>query len=143
VRRELSGGFALDDDKAALDRAEIHRFLSEESYWAHGRSRETVDALIDGAQRVVGLYDPEGRQAGFARTVSDGVGFAYLADVYVLPELRGRGLGLELVREAVERGPYAHCRWLLHTSNASELYAKVGFGPPDPTLKQRPAPPRS
>jgi ribosomal protein S18 acetylase RimI-like enzyme len=140
VRRELPDGFVLDDDRARVDRAAVHRFLSEESYWARGRPRETVDALVDGAQRVVGLYDAEGRQAGFARTVSDGVGFAYLADVYVLPELRGRGLGLELVRESVERGPYAHCRWLLHTSDAAELYAKVGFGPPDPSLRQRPAP---
>jgi ribosomal protein S18 acetylase RimI-like enzyme len=140
VRRELPDGFVLDDDRARVDRAAVHRFLSEESYWARGRSRETVDALVDRAQRVVGLYDAEGRQAGFARTVSDGVGFAYLADVYVLPELRGRGLGLELVRESVERGPYAHCRWLLHTSDAAELYAKVGFGPPDPSLRQRPAP---
>jgi GNAT superfamily N-acetyltransferase len=138
MKRDLPGGFALDDDQARVDREAVFRFLSEESYWALGRSRETVDALIEGAQRVVGLYDPDGRQAGFARTVSDGVAFAYLADVYVLPELRGRGLGVELVREAVERGPFAHCRWLLHTSDAAGLYAKVGFGPPDPTLMQRP-----
>jgi len=138
MRRDLPGGFALDDDRARVDREAVFRFLSEESYWAKGRSRETNDGLIDRAQRVVGLYDPEGRQVGFARTVSDGVGFAYLADVYVLPELRGRGLGVELVRETVERGPYAHCRWLLHTSNAHALYEKIGFGPPDPSLMQRP-----
>jgi ribosomal protein S18 acetylase RimI-like enzyme len=140
VRRELPGGFELDDDRARVDRAEVHRFLAEESYWAAGRPRDVSDRLVDGASRVVGLYDADGRQVGFSRTVSDGVGFAYLADVYVLPELRGRGLGLELVRESVERGPFAHCRWLLHTTDAQGLYAKLGFGPPDPTLVQRPRP---
>jgi len=138
MTRELPDGFVLDDDPARVDRVEVHRFLSEESYWAAGRPRETVDRLIDSAQRVVGLYDSEGRQVGFARTVSDGVAFAYLADVYVLPELRGRGLGLELVRETVDHGPYAHCRWLLHTSNAHDLYTKLGFQEPSPALMQRP-----
>ena len=105
MTRDLPGGFILDDDPARIDRAEVHRFLSEESYWAAGRPRETVDRLVHTAQRVVGLYDPEGRQVGFARAVSDGGAFAYLADFYVLPKLRGRGLGLELVGEIVDRGP--------------------------------------
>ena len=63
----------------------------------------------------------------------------YLADVYVLPEHRGRGLGVELVREMVERGPQAHVRWMLHTADAHELYAKLGFGPPGPKVMERPA----
>jgi predicted N-acetyltransferase YhbS len=86
---------------------------------------------------VVGLYEGE-RQVGFSRTVSDGVSLAYLADVYVLPELRGRGLGEELVRETVENGPHSSCRWLLHTSDAHGLYAKFGFGAPDANLMERP-----
>jgi len=137
VRRDLGDGYELDDDPARIDREAVHRYLSEESYWAAGRSREVQDALVDGAARVVGLYHC-GEQVGFTRTLSDGHTQSYLADVYVLPELRGRGLGVELVRETVERGPYAHCRWLLHTSNAHALYEKIGFGPPDPSLMQRP-----
>ena len=62
--------------------------------------------LIDDAARVVGLYDG-GRQIGFCRVASDDTTYAWLFDVYVLPEYRGRGLGVELVREAVENGPHA------------------------------------
>jgi GNAT superfamily N-acetyltransferase len=118
----------------------VHRFLSQESYWARGRERDVVERLIRTASRVVGLYQGD-RQVGFARTVSDGVAFGYLADVYVLPDLRGGGLGLELVREAIERGPYARCRWLLHTADAHDFYARLGFHPPGDSLLVRDAPP--
>jgi GNAT superfamily N-acetyltransferase len=121
-----------------VDLDEVHRFLSTESGWARGRSRSEVERLVRGASRVVGLYR-DGRQVGFARTVSDGAAFAYLADVYVLPEVRGRGLGLELVREAVDGGPFADRRWLLHTLDAHRLYGKLGFGPPGERLLERPA----
>jgi GNAT superfamily N-acetyltransferase len=141
MRRALSGGFELDDDPDRIAVAEVHRFLCEDSYWARGRPREVVERLVRGASRVVGLYGPDGRQVGFARIVSDGVAFAYLADVYVLPEHRGLGLGEELVREAVERGPFAHRRWLLHTSDAHALYAKLGFHAPDRLLMTRDARP--
>jgi GNAT superfamily N-acetyltransferase len=66
---------------------------------------------------------------GFARAVSDCATVAYLADVYVLPDYRGRGLGLELVRETVdgELDAAPEVRWLLHTADAQRLYAKLGF----------------
>ncbi len=136
MRRQLAGAFELDDDPERVDVAQVHRFLSEESYWAGGRPREVVARLVREASRVVGLYEGE-RQIGFARVASDGVAFAYLADVYVLPAYRGRGLGVELVREAVENGPHAGCTWLLHTSDAHGLYARFGFGPPSPRLLER------
>jgi GNAT superfamily N-acetyltransferase len=136
VRRELEDGFELDDDPARIDREAVHAFLTT-SYWAKGRSRETQDALIDGSQRVVGLYQ-DGRQVGFSRTVSDGRVHAYLADVYVLPELRGRGLGVELVRFSVDESPYAGCRWVLHTADAHGLYRKFGFRPPGDRVLERP-----
>ena len=136
MRRELDDGFELDDDPARIDREAVHAFLTT-SYWAEGRSRETQDALIDGSQRVVGLYQ-DGRQVGFSRTVTDGRVHAYLADVYVLPELRGRGLGVELVRFSVDESPFAGCRWVLHTADAHGLYRKFGFRPPDERLLERP-----
>ncbi len=136
VARTLPGGFELDDDPARVDVDEVHRFLASESYWARGRSRETVERLVRTADRVVGLYDGD-RQIGFARAESDGVAFAYLADVYVLTAYRGRGLGVELVREIVENGQYAGCKWLLHTGDAHELYRKLGFGPPTERLMER------
>jgi GNAT superfamily N-acetyltransferase len=136
MRRSLDGGYELDDDPARIDVDAVHAFLTQ-SYWAEGRSRETVERLIREAQRVVGLYH-EGRQVGFCRAVSDDASLTYLADVYVLPEHRGRGLGVELVREMIDNGPYARRRWLLHTRDAHELYRRFGFGPPNERLMERP-----
>jgi GNAT superfamily N-acetyltransferase len=129
VKRALENGYELDDDPARLDREAIHAYLGGISYWAKGRSRERQDELIDASAHVVGLYK-DGTQIGFARAVDcDAAGFVYLADVYVLDEHRGRGLGVELVREIVEHGPFAQRRWVLHTRDAHELYRKFGFGP--------------
>ena len=136
--RELGDGLQLDDDKNRIDVAEVHRFLSQEAYWAIGRSRETVERLIREASRVVGVYDGD-RQIGFCRAFTDGLALAYLADVYVLPEYRGRGLGEELVREMVENGPFAHVKWILHTEDMHPLYRKFGFTEPNYKLLERPA----
>ena len=138
MRLELRGGYELDDDRARIDVDVVHDFLANHSYWAAGRPRETVEQLVSEAQRVVGLYAADA-QVGFARTVSDGVAFAYLADVYVLPEHRGRGLGFELVRFTVETGPFARLKWLLHTADMHALYCcKLGFGAPSDRLMERP-----
>lgn len=136
MRRDLGGGYELDDDRARIDRDAVHRYLAEESYWAQGRPREVQDELIDAAARVVGLYH-EGRQVGFTRTVSDEHVQSYLADVYVLEEHRGRGLGVELVRFSVDEGPFAGTKWLLHTADAHELYRRFGFGEPGPRTLER------
>ncbi len=137
MRRELAAGLELDDDRARIDRAVVHRFLSEESYWAHGRERVVSDELVDTAERVVGLYRGD-ELVGFSRTVSDRHTTAYLADVFVLPELRGRGLGKELVRFSVDEGPLAGVsRWLLHTADAHDLYREFGFVTPDARALER------
>jgi ribosomal protein S18 acetylase RimI-like enzyme len=136
VRRPLANGLELDDDKSRVDRAEVHRYLSDESYWASGRSRETQDRLIDEATRVVGLYQGK-RQIGFCRAATDGVSFVYLADVYVLEEYRGRGLGEQMVREMIEGGDLGHLKWLLHTSDMHPLYRKLGFDVPNAKVMER------
>jgi GNAT superfamily N-acetyltransferase len=129
MRRDLENGYELDDDRTRLDREAIHAYIGGISYWAKGRTRERQDDLIDASGHVVGLYK-DGEQIGFARAVDcDAAGFVYLADVYVLDEHRGRGLGVELVRAMIEDGPYADRRWILHTRDAHALYAKFGFGP--------------
>jgi GNAT superfamily N-acetyltransferase len=138
MRRGLGGAIELDDAKERVDREEVHRFISEVSYWGFGRSREDQDRLIDDAARVVGVYDGD-RQIGFCRAASDGTSFVYLADVYVLDAYRGRGLGEALVREMVEHGPLAHLRWLLHTTDMHPLYRKVGFAEPSYKLLERPS----
>jgi ribosomal protein S18 acetylase RimI-like enzyme len=145
MRRELPGGYELDDDPARIDVDAVHRFLAEESYWAHGRPRDVVEELIRTATRVVGLYysglgdriHPVPKQVGFARVVSDRHVVAYLADVYVLAEHRGRGLGGELVREAVERSPFAPRRWFLNTADGHDLYARFGFVPASGEVMER------
>jgi len=127
----------LDDDPGRVDVLAVHRFLAQESYWARGRTIEEVERSIAASARVVGLY-MGGRQAGFCRVVSDGVAVAYLADVYVLEPFRGRGLGAALVRFAVEGGPHAALRWLLHTADAHGLYRRFGFDAPGRRLMERP-----
>jgi GNAT superfamily N-acetyltransferase len=138
VRREVAPGIELDDDRERIDVTTVHGYLSGHAYWALGRSLDTVLHLIDDAARVVGLYD-EGRQIGFCRIASDDTTYAWLFDVYVLPEYRGRGLGVELVREAVENGPHAGLRWMLHTQDMHRLYARFGFAAPGERCMERPA----
>lgn len=135
MRRDLGGGYELDDDPARIDRASVHDYLTR-SYWAEGRSRETQDALIDSAARVVGLYR-DGVQVGFSRTLSDGYVQSYLADVYILEDHRGRGLGVELVRFSVDEGPLAGTKWYLHTRDAHDLYRKFGFTEPSERVLER------
>ena len=136
MRRDLGEGIELDDDASRVDVDAVHEFLVNEAYWATGRSREVVARLVREAQRVVGLYDGD-RQIGFARAFTDGESLVYLADVYVLSDYRGRGLGVELVREMVENGPYADIRWVLHTRDAETLYEKFRFGAPSERLMER------
>ncbi len=144
MRRELAGGFELDDDRERIDVDAVHQFISTESYWGLGRSRELVELTVARSARVVGLYRTEpperGRQVGFARAISDGVSLAYLADVYVLAPYRGRGLGVALVREMVERS-FGEIRWMLHTADAQGLYERLGFseGKSPYPLMERPA----
>jgi GNAT superfamily N-acetyltransferase len=136
MRRPVGDELVLDDDPARIDIDAVHDFLANESYWAKGRPREVVDRLVREADRVVGLYDGD-RQVGFARAFTDGTSLVYLADVYVLTEYRGRGLGVELVREMVENGPYAHLRWSLHTKDAHGLYRRFGFDAPSERMLER------
>jgi GNAT superfamily N-acetyltransferase len=137
VKRDLGAGYELDDDRDRIDLEAVHAYLTR-AYWATGRTRDEQAEKNAAAARLVGLYVP-GSQVGFTRTaVVPGMPVAFLFDVYVLEEHRGRGLGTELVRETVEGGPFAAYRWLLDTRDAHGLYAKFGFGPPGERLMERP-----
>lgn len=137
VQRDL-GEFQLDDDPARLDRDAVWAWLSTQAYWGRWRRREHLERQFDGAWRVVGLY--RGAETlGSARAVSDGVSIAYLADVWVDPSVRGRGLGVALVETMLAGGP--GLRWTLHTADAHPLYERFGFRPPDGTALERPADP--
>jgi GNAT superfamily N-acetyltransferase len=135
VRRNLGDGYELDDDPARIDA--VHAYLVG-SYWARGRPRERQAELNAASARLVGLYH-DGEQVGFTRTaLVPGMELAYLFDVYVLEEHRGRGLGEAIIRETVDGGPFAGYRWLLDTRDAHALYARLGFGPPSERLMERP-----
>ena len=132
--------YELDDRLARVDLDTVWSFLSTAAYWARWRTREDVAQQVRGAWRVVGAYRREdGSMVGFARAISDGVALGYLADVFVLPDHRGRGLGRRLVSTMIDAGPGSGFRWLLHTADAHELYSQLGFGSPDTTLMERPA----
>jgi GNAT superfamily N-acetyltransferase len=141
VQRSTGDGFELDDDPGRLDVDVVWRYLSDESYWGRGRSRDSVARSIERSFRVVGLYRGSA-QVGFARVVSDGLTVAYLCDVFVLPAFQGAGLGKALVDEAVNGAELGHVKWILHTEDAHDLYRRFGFTEPGPrTLERAPGDP--
>lgn len=123
---EEKDGFLISTDKLKLDAASIHDYLSNHSYWSGGIPFETVERSLENSV-CFGLYENE-KQIGFARVVTDKATFAYLGDVYVLEEYRGRGLSKWLM-ECVLKHPelQGFRRWMLLTRDAQELYRKFGF----------------
>jgi GNAT superfamily N-acetyltransferase len=131
------GEFELDEDPARVDRDVVWGFLSTQAYWARWRARSDVETQLDRAWRVVGAYRrSSGEMVGFARGVSDGVSFGYLADVFVLPEARGAGLGQAIVAAITDQ---PRVRWVLFTADAHAMYERFGFGAPDATCMVLPA----
>jgi len=129
--RRRPDGYEIDDDRDRVDVAAVHRFLAEEAYWVRGRSLETIERLVRESTRVIAAYAPTGELVGFARVVSDRSSVAWLGDVFVLEEHRGRGLGTDLVREAVDHAPERDVLWYLNTRDAHALYERFGFAPAD------------
>lgn len=122
------GGLLFSTDRTRLDVDRTHAFLSGESYWVRGIHRELVERSLANSI-CFGVYG-DGRQLGFARVVTDHVGFAYLADVFVVPEARGQGLGKKLVAFVLAHPDLQRVRrFLLATRDAHGLYAHYGFAP--------------
>jgi predicted GNAT family N-acyltransferase len=137
MRRELPDGYELDDDRDRVDVDVVYRYLAEEAYWVRGRDRATIGRLVQDSTRVIGVYRGD-ELVGFARVVSDGSNMAWLGDVFVLEEHRGNGLGVELVREAVEHPAHRDLAWFLNTRDAHSLYARFGFEQPGDRTMVRP-----
>ncbi len=139
--------YTISDDRARLDIKVVQKFLSTESYWATGRSIEKVQCSIDNSLSF-GVYRGD-EQVGFARVVTDYATFAWLADVFMLDECRGRGLAKWLV-EVILSHPQLQGfrRWVLATKDAHELYRRYGFRElhrperwmerPDPKMEESP-----
>src|SRR6185369_1130562 len=119
--------FEVSTDPSRIDIALVHEFLSS-SYWAKGRPREVVQRSIEHSL-CFGVYE-NGKQIAFARLVTDRAVFAYLADVFVVPEHRGRGVARVLLDAIFEHPEVKGLRLIrLGTRDAHGLYAKYGFAP--------------
>jgi GNAT superfamily N-acetyltransferase len=120
------GRYEVSTDRGRLDVDLIHRFLAEDSYWARGVSREVVERSLENSL-CFGVY-ADGGQVAFARAVTDRSTFAWLADVFVVEEHRGRGVGELLVRAVLSHPELQTLRrWLLATADAQGLYRRFGF----------------
>ena len=125
IHEAQKGEYSISTDIRRLDLEVIHGFLTN-SYWAEGR---LLDVVIKSIQNSLafGLYKGD-QQIGFARVVTDYSTFAYLADVFVLPEHRGAGLGVWLMQEIMSHEELQELRrWLLVTRDAHDLYRRFGF----------------
>ena len=120
--------YLVSSDPARIDLVEVHRALSEGSYWARGRPFDVQRRAIEHSALVVGAYAASGAQVGFARMVTDLATFAWLCDVYVLTKHQGGGLGTAMVGAIVDHPDVAGVRWqFLATRDAHQLYAKFGY----------------
>lgn len=120
------GAFTISDDPARLDLPMIHEFISTQSYWGVGRPIEVVKKSIDGSVPF-GVYKDD-KMVGFARVVTDGATFGWIADVFVQPSERGQGLSKWLMEVMLDHPDLqGFRRWVLATKDAQELYRKFGF----------------
>lgn len=123
----VNGTFTVTCDPAKLDRAVIREFLAS-SYWAKGIPPDVVERSLENSMCFV-LLDGD-RQVGFARVISDRATIAYLGDVFVLPDYRGRGLAKWLMECVMGHSELQGLRrWVLATRDAHGLYEKFGFTP--------------
>jgi len=119
--------YRVSTDRTEINRELVHRFLHDDSYWAAGVPRVVLDRAIDNSLPF-GAYDDDGEQVAFGRVVTDRATFAWLADVFVVERLRGKGIGQALVGAIVSHPDLQRLRWfLLATRDAHELYRRFGF----------------
>ena len=123
----MENTFYISTDKSQLEVDVIFDYLSNHSYWAKGRSRETIEKSISNSL-CFGVYDDKNKQVGFARVVSDLAVFAWLMDVFILPAFQGHGLGKLLMAEIMTHKDLREVKkWGLGTKDAHGLYEKFGF----------------
>lgn len=123
--------YTIDDSTERIDVDLVHGFLSGQAHWAHNIPRDIFLRSLR-TSLCLGAYAPEGGQAGFLRVVTDQATFAWVCDVFVLPEHRGRGVADALVKAALEHPKLTGVRRvLLVTSHAHGLYERSGFAEVD------------
>ena len=136
----MANSYTISTDKTRLDVPMIHQFLSQQAYWCLNIPLDIVQQSIENSV-CFGVYQGE-NQVGFARVVTDLATFGYLADVFILPEHRGRGLSKQLMTFVMNYPPLRGLRrWMLITLDAHGLYTQFGFKPieePENTLFIKP-----
>jgi N-acetylglutamate synthase-like GNAT family acetyltransferase len=132
---KIANKYFISTQKVLLDVKVIHSFLSKDSYWAQGIPKEIVEKSIQHSALCFGVYkevENSQEQVGFARIISDLASFAYLCDVFILPDHRGLGLSKVLMKIITNHPELQKVRRLmLATSDAHQLYAQYGFMPLD------------
>ena len=119
--------FRFSTDRSEMDAPRIHSWLSDESYWARGRTRELHERAMDGS-RNFGVFDDAGTQVAYARVITDGATFAWIADVWVDASVRGEGVGKLLMAGIMDALEPLHLkRTALYTADAHGLYEHFGF----------------
>jgi len=123
----VKGEYAVSTDRQRLDLPFIHAYLSGESYWCQGIPFERVEMAADHSLNF-GLYHQD-RQIGYARIITDYARVAYLADVFIITDYRGRGLAKWLMAQIMAHPDLQGLRrWMLHTRDAHGLYRGFGWG---------------
>jgi GNAT superfamily N-acetyltransferase len=125
VRRD--DGLLLTDDRDAIDLDRVHHWISTDTWWATGRTRTQMRSIVE-ASRPYSVHSPGLGQIAFTRVVTDGLSFAYIADVYVDRPARGRGVGTWMIQQVCAHLDQESIRTIvLATTDAHEVYAKAGF----------------
>jgi predicted N-acetyltransferase YhbS len=141
------GEYSISTDNSRLDIPVIHDFVANQSYWGQGRAVETVERALKHSLNF-GIFH-NNKLVGFGRVVTDYATFAWIADVFVLPEHRGQGLSKWLMEVMLSHPDLqGFRRWVLATRDAHSLYARFGFIPlhrperwmerPDPNMQESP-----
>ena len=141
------GDYTISTNNEQLDLAIIHNFISNQSYWGRGRRADTVQRALDHSLNF-GVFENK-QQIGFARVVTDFATFAWVADVFIIEEHRGKGLAKWLMESILSHPELqGFRRWVLATRDAHELYRRFGFKElkrperwmerPDPQMQEAP-----
>ncbi len=122
----IKNGFMISTDKNLVNFEAVFKYLNQESYWAKGITPEKLKRAIDNSI-CFGIYQHK-QQAGFARVITDKATFAYICDVFILPEFRKHGLSKWLIQTIIENSEFSGLRrWSLATLDAHGLYSQFGF----------------
>lgn len=127
MKKIREDNFQFSDRNEDINIDKLHQFLSEKAYWCRGIPKEIVEKSINNSLNF-SILDPNNEFSGFARVVTDFATFAYLADVFILEDYRGKSLGKWLISEIMKHPELSQLRtWLLLTKDAQKLYEKYGW----------------